>query len=120
MKAELVIIQNEADYRAAMALIGSLMQASSSKDLARLRAQARLVQAWEAERWPVRKVDVVDAIRFRMEQRGLKRSDLVKIIGSKSKASEVLNRRRRLSLTMIQRLHKHLEIPAEILIARAA
>ncbi len=103
-----------------MALVGSLMQATSARDVARLRAQARLVQAWESERWPVRKVDAVEAIKFRMEQKGLKRSDLVKIIGSKSKVSEVLNRRRRLSLPMIQRLHRQLDIPAEVLIARAA
>lgn len=120
MKAELIVIQNETDYRAAMALVGSLMQATNAKDIARLRAQARLVQAWESERWPVRKVDAVEAIKFRMEQKGLKRSDLVKIIGSKSKVSEVLNRRRRLSLPMIQRLHRQLDIPAEVLIARAA
>jgi HTH-type transcriptional regulator/antitoxin HigA len=120
MKTELIVIQNEGDYKAALALVGSLMQATDAKDIARLRAQARLIQAWEAEQWPVRKVDPVEAIKFRMEQKGLKRSDLAKIIGSKSKVSEVLNRRRRLSLPMIQRLHKHLGIPAEVLIARAA
>jgi HTH-type transcriptional regulator / antitoxin HigA len=120
MKAELIVIQNESDYAAAMVLVRSLMQATDAKDIARLRAQARLIQAWESERWPARKVDAVEAIKFRLEQRGMKRSDLVKIIGSKSKVSEVLNRRRRLSLAMIQRLHKHLDIPAEILIARAA
>jgi HTH-type transcriptional regulator/antitoxin HigA len=58
----------------------------------------------------------VEAIKFRMEQMGLTRSDLVPIIGTKSKVSEVLNRKRRLSLSMIRRLRARLDIPAEVLI----
>jgi HTH-type transcriptional regulator / antitoxin HigA len=118
MKAELVVIRNATDYKAARALVASLMNARTPADGARLRAQAVLVAAYEAEIAPPRPADPIEAIKFRMEQMGLRRSDLVPIIGTKSKVSEVLNRRRRLSLTMIRRLRAKLDIPADVLIGR--
>jgi HTH-type transcriptional regulator/antitoxin HigA len=120
MKAELIVIQNDADYAAALAMIGALMNATAPGDVGRLRAQARLIEAWEAERRPVRMVDPVEAIKFRMEQMGLTRADLIKLLGSRSKVSEVLSRKRPLSLAMIRRLREHLDIPADVLINRAA
>lgn len=120
MRAELVVIQSEADYASALAMIESLIDATDPKDIGRLRAQARLVEAWEAERRPLRPVDPVEAIKFRMDQMGMTRADLAKILGSRSKVSEVLNRKRPLSLAMIRRLHRQLDIPADVLISRAA
>jgi HTH-type transcriptional regulator / antitoxin HigA len=120
MKAELIVIQSEADYAAALALIDRLMDSSTPGDVGRLRAQARLVEVWEAERRPLRAVDPVEAIKFRMDQMGMTRADLAKLLGGKSKVSEVLNRKRPLSLAMIRRLHRQLDIPAEVLISRAA
>ncbi|MBM3510386.1 MAG: transcriptional regulator [Alphaproteobacteria bacterium] len=120
MKVELIAIRNEADYRAARALLAKLMTARSAAIGARLRAQAALIAAYEAERVPPRPVDPVTAIRFRMEQLGLKQADLVPMIGTKSKVSEVLNRKRRLSLAMIRRLRAKLDIPADVLIGDAA
>ena len=116
MKVELIAIRNDADYRAARALVVKLMRARTAADGARLRAQAALIAAYEAEIVPPRPADPVEAIKFRMEQMGLRQSDLVPIIGTKSKVSEVLNRRRRLSLPMIRRLRAQLDIPAEVLI----
>jgi HTH-type transcriptional regulator/antitoxin HigA len=120
MKAELIIIQSETDYAAALALIDGLMESSAPADVGRLRAQARLVEAWEAERRPLRMVDPVEAIKFRMDQMGMTRADLAKLLGGRSKVSEVLNRKRPLSLAMIRRLHRQLDIPADVLISRAA
>jgi HTH-type transcriptional regulator/antitoxin HigA len=116
MKVELIAIRNAVDYAAARALVASLMNARTERDGARLRAQAALVAAYEAEQAPLRPVDPIEAIKFRMDQMGLKQADLVPIIGTKSRVSEVLNRKRRLSLPMIRRLRAKLDIPAEVLI----
>src|SRR6185312_7273010 len=97
-----------ADYESARALMASLMSARTVAEGARLRAQAAIIAAYEAEVAPPRAVDPVDAIKFRMDQMGLTQSDLVPIIGTKSKVSEVLNRKRRLSLSMIRRLRQRL------------
>lgn len=119
MKTELIAIANDRDYRAARSLVAALMTSRRAGDIVRLRAQAALVEAYENERVPVRAVDPVEAIKFRMDQMGLAPADLVPIIGSRSKVSEVLNRKRRLSLGMIRRLHRELDIPADILIKAA-
>jgi HTH-type transcriptional regulator/antitoxin HigA len=119
MKVELIAIRNGADYKAARELVASLMNAQNASDGIRLRAQAALIAAYEAEVAPPRPADPIEAIKFRMEQLGLTRSDLVPIIGTKSKVSEVLNRRRPLSLSMIRRLRAQLDIPAEVLIRSA-
>jgi HTH-type transcriptional regulator/antitoxin HigA len=119
MKAELIVIENREDYAAAKALVSSLMEAASRADGARLRAQAALIAAYEAQVAPPRPADPIEAIRFRMDQMGLKPADLVAIIGSRSKVSEVLRRKRSLSLSMIRRLHQRLGLPAEVLIRAA-
>lgn len=119
MKTELIAIANDRDYREARSLVATLMTSRKAADIVRLRAQAALIEAYENERVPVRAVDPVEAIKFRMEQMGLAPADLVPIIGSRSKVSEVLNRKRRLSLGMIRRLHRELDIPAESLIKAA-
>jgi HTH-type transcriptional regulator / antitoxin HigA len=77
---------------------------------------ATLIDAYEAEHHPIDPPDPIEAIKFRMEQQGLTRKDLEGILGSRTRVAEVLNRRRRLSINMIRRLHEELDISAEVLI----
>ena len=76
-----------------------------------------LVRVYEKENHPVPPPTPIEAIRFVMDQRGMKQADLVPYIGSRSKVSEILRGKRTLSLSMIRSLHTHLSIPAEILIS---
>jgi HTH-type transcriptional regulator / antitoxin HigA len=116
MKVEVIAIRTQADCETARALLASLMNAHTAAEGAHLRAQAAIIAAYEAEIVPSRPVDPIEAIKFRMEQMGLKQADLVPLIGTKSKVSEVLNRKRRLSLSMIRRLRRKLDIPADVLL----
>ena len=75
-----------------------------------------LVHNYEADHFPIDLPDPIEAIKFRMEQLGYSQSDLAKHIGLKSRASEILNRKRKLSLDMIRQLHAGLNIPTDILI----
>jgi HTH-type transcriptional regulator/antitoxin HigA len=75
-----------------------------------------LVETYEAKEYPIELPDPIEAIRFRMEQAKLKQKDLIPILGSKGKVSEVLNGKRELSLTMIRKLVSELGIPAEVLL----
>ena len=75
-----------------------------------------LIEKYENENFPVDFPNPVEAIKFRMEQMGYTQSDLAKIIGLKSRSSEILNKKRKLSLEMIRQLHDKLKIPTEVLI----
>jgi HTH-type transcriptional regulator / antitoxin HigA len=110
-------IKTEADYAAAVAEVERLMDAVPGTERGdRLDVLATLVQAYEDAHWPMDPPDPIDAIRFRMEQQGLTRRDMERYIGPKGRVSEVLHRRRPLTLAMIRRLQEGLGIPAEILI----
>ena len=110
-------IRNEQDYAAALAEVEKLWGArSSTPEGDRLDILATLIDAWEAQHYPMDPPDPVEAIKFRMEQQGLTRRDLQGIIGTRARVSEVLERRRGLSIAMIRRLHDKLGIPAEVLI----
>jgi HTH-type transcriptional regulator / antitoxin HigA len=76
-----------------------------------------LVESYEMKHYPIAPPDPVDAIKFRMEQMGMTKADMVKYLGSQSRVSEILNRKRGLTLGMIKSLYKGLKIPAEILLA---
>ncbi len=80
----------------------------------RLDVLATLIDAYEAEHYPMDPPDPIEAIKFRMEQQGLSRKDLEPLIGTRTRVAEVLNRKR--SIGMIRRLHKHLGISADVLI----
>ena len=82
----------------------------------RLDVLVTLVEAYEEKRWRIDPPDPIEAIKLRMEQRGLTRRDLGKVLGSRGRVSEILNRRRPLTLEMIRRLHRELGILAEALI----
>ena len=75
-----------------------------------------LIEKYEDEQFPVGFPDPIEAIKFRMEQMGFTQSDLAKIVGLKSRASEILNRKRKLTLEMIRLLHDNLKIPTEVLV----
>lgn len=118
-------IKNEADYRAALAAIDALTAgdreppAGSDAD-DKLGVLITLVHAYEAETYPIDLPDPIEAIKFRMEQAGLSRRDLEPAIGGDGRVSEVLNRRRALTLPMIRRLNEMFGIPAESLIREYA
>jgi HTH-type transcriptional regulator / antitoxin HigA len=115
MKAKL--IKNDADHAAALARIEEIFNAKSGTPEAdECELLVHLVEAYEARHHAIDVPDPIEAIKFRMEQQGLKQPDLVPFIGSKSKVSEVLSRKRPLSLAMIRRLHHGLGIPASVLL----
>jgi HTH-type transcriptional regulator/antitoxin HigA len=111
------IIKSEKTYEEALAFVESLMDAKpGSKQEEDLELWSLLIEQYEKERYPIEAPDPIEAIRFRMDQLGLRRKDLENFIGQKSKVSEVLNRKRPLSLPMIRSLHSHLGIPAAVLV----
>jgi HTH-type transcriptional regulator/antitoxin HigA len=110
-------IKNKKDYDAAMKKIESLMDAKrNSPELDELEVLSILVEKYEDEHFPISTPDPIESIKFRMEQMGLSQNDLVPVIGSRSKVSEVLSGKRGLSVRMIRALHDRLKIPAEVLI----
>lgn len=110
-------IRTKPDYRAALKEIESLMSAQRDTPAGeRLDLLVTLVEAYEAKHYRLDLPDPVEAIKFRMEQSGLKPKDLVPMIGRLNRVYEVLNRKRPLTLQMIWRLHRDLGIPAECLI----
>lgn len=112
-------IHNNNDHQQALTRLTQLLEADPAPDsdaAAELEVLATLVEKYEAEQFAIAPPRPLEAIRFRMEQMGLRNKDLVPFIGSASKVSEVLNGKRPLSLTMIRNLNRHLDIPAEVLI----
>src|SRR5712691_842406 len=109
------IIKTEADYQATLRRIEAIFDAKPGTAKGdELELLLLLVETYEDATYPIDLPDPIAALRFRMEQQGLKPKDLIPYIGSKSKVSEVLSRRRPLSLTMIRKLVKGLHFPAEV------
>ena len=114
---EIKPIKTKADYRAALKEIGALMRAErDSTEGEHLGVLVTLVEAYENRHYRLELPEPIEAMRFRMEQKGMTPKDLVPIIGRINRVYEILNRRRPLTLAMIQRLHSELGIPAESLI----
>ncbi|MEX1258587.1 MAG: transcriptional regulator [Gemmatimonadota bacterium] len=110
-------IRTEDDYAAALAEVDSLMDAvPGSSEGDRLDVFVTLIEAYEARHWPIETPDPIEAIRVRMEQKNLRQRDLEPMIGSRGRVSEVLSRKRALTLPMIRRLSKGLDLRAEVLI----
>jgi HTH-type transcriptional regulator/antitoxin HigA len=109
------VLKTERDYKAALAHVEALMAAPAPAE-AELELWSLLVEKYEEEHFPIATPDPIEAIRFRMEQGGLGPTDLQTYLQSKSKVSEVMNRKRPLSLSMIRALHRGLKIPAEVLV----
>ena len=110
-------IRNEKDYERALAEVEVLWGAKAGTPKGdRLDILATLIEAYEAAHYPMDPPDPIEAIEFRIEQQGLSRKDLEKILGTRTRVSEVLNRKRGLSINMIRALHEKFGISAEILI----
>ena len=117
MKATLFVIENDADHAQAKALIEKLIGSNDPADRARLTAQARLVEAFERARWPRRAPSLPDLLRFLMDQHALSRADLVPLLGTPSRVSEVLTGKRELSMSMVRKLRDRFHISADLLIS---
>lgn len=110
-------IKTEADNEAALARIEQLFDAEpDTPEGDELEILATLVHAFEEEHYPIAPPDPIEAIKFRMEQQGLKDVDLVPYFGQRSRVSEILNRKRKLTITMIRKLNEGLKIPLDCLI----
>ena len=110
-------IRTKADYKAALKTVESLMGAQArTPEGDRLEVLVTLIEAYERQHFPMDLPDAVEAIKFRMEQQGLTAKDLEPMIGRSNRVYEVLNRKRGLTLAMIQKLHAGLGIPAESLL----
>lgn len=111
-------IRNDDDLDTAFRLLEPLFQAEDGTQEADDRdILVTLIEAYENKHYPIKSSDPVEAIKFRMEQQGLVPQDLEPFIGSSGRVSEILNRKRTLSLNMIKRLHHGLHIPYESLLA---
>lgn len=117
MATEVKPIRTKRDHEVALKEIERLWGAKTGTPAGdRLDVLATLVDAYEAEHYPMDPPDPIEAIKFRMEQQGLTRKDLEEIIGTRTRIAEVLNRKRGLSIAMIRRLHERLGISADVLI----
>jgi len=113
------VIKTEADYQAALKQVEILWDAApGTSDADQAELLTLLIEKYEKENYPIEAPDAVSAIKFRMEQAGLTRNDMIPYIGSKGRVSEILSGKRELSLAMIRKLHKELGIPAEVLLQK--
>ena len=121
MEVKVKPIRSEDDYDGALAEVAELMDAEPGTAKGdRLDVLVTLIEAYEARHWPIDPPDPIEAIRIRMEQRHLRPRDLEPMIGSRGRVSEVLSRKRPLTLPMIRRLARELDIRADILIQEVA
>ena len=110
-------IKTKADYRAALKDVEALMGAkANTADGERLDVLVTLIEAYERKHFPLELPDPVEAIKFQMDQKGLTPKDLEPMIGRLNRVYEILNHKRPLTLKMIWKLHRGLDIPAESLI----
>lgn len=115
---EIKPIKTEIDYQQAIHRIEQLWDAQKdTPEGDELDLLITLAEAWEMKHYPVAPPDPVDAITFRMEQMEMSKTDLARYLGSQSRVSEVLGRKRKLTLKMVKTLYKELKIPADVLLA---
>jgi len=117
MDATLIVIDSDTELARARALVDRLMASDNPTNIARLQAQARLIAAYEEGKWPRRSPRTADVIKYLMDQHGLTRADLVPILGTASRVSEVLRGKKGLSMAMVQRLRARFRVPADVLLA---
>ncbi len=111
-------IYNKADYQKALKKVEELMDAKpDTKEFDALNVLSILVENFENTHYKINLPDPIEAIKFRMSEQNLKQKDLVAMIGSKSRVSQTLNKKRKLTLPIIRKLHRDLNIPFENLIA---
>ncbi len=111
------LIKTEKDYQKSLKRLEKIFDSKSgTKEGDELYVLALLIEKYEDEHYKIEAPDPIEAIKFRMEQMGYKQKDLAEIIGYKGRVSEILNRKRKLTLEMIRSLHEKLNIPLESLI----
>ena len=116
-KMNIKLIKTKKDYEQALARLEIIFDAKKKTPKGdELELLGMLVDNYENEKFPIGFPDPVEAIKFRMEQLGYTQTDLANVVGLKSRASEILNRKRKLSLEMIRQIHNRLNIPTEVLI----
>jgi HTH-type transcriptional regulator / antitoxin HigA len=116
MDATVIVIDSAAELARARSLADRLWDSTDPADIARLQAQARLIAAYEESRWPRRPPTTAALIRHLMDQYDLTRADMVPILGTPSRVSEVLAGKKELSMGMVQRLRARFRVPADLLI----
>src|ERR1700730_14186326 len=116
MDVTLIVIDSDAELARARALVDRLWKSDDPTDIARLQAQARLIAAYEESKWPRRPPNIAELIRHLMDQHGLTRADMVPLLGTPSRVSEVLRGKKGLSMAMVQRLRARFRVPADLLI----
>ena len=110
-------IKTELDYNKALKRLEIIFDAKKgTKEGDELEILSILIEKFEKENYPIEMPDPIEAIKFRMEQLGMKQKDLAEVVGFKSRVSEILNRKRKLTIEMIRNLSQKLNIPTEVLI----
>ena len=110
-------IRNEKDYQKALDRLEDIFDAKKGTEEGdELEILSILIDRYENENFPIGMPDPIEAIKFRMEQMGMKQKDLAEVVGFKSRVSEILNKKRKLTLDMIRKLNTTLHIPTEVLI----
>jgi HTH-type transcriptional regulator/antitoxin HigA len=110
-------IKTKKDYQLALARLELIFDAKkNSKEGDELEILSILIEKYEDEHFPIGFPDPIEAIKFRMEQLGYTQTDLAKVVGLKSRASEILNKKRKLTLEMVRLIHDSLNIPTDVLI----
>ena len=111
------VIKTEKEYQKALKRLELIFDAArNSKEGDELELISLLIDNYEQERDPIDFPDPIEAIKFRMEQLGYKQKDLAEALGLKSRVSEILNRKRKLTLDMIRKLNEELGIPTDVLV----
>ena len=114
---EIKPIKTKQDYDQALQRLELIFEAKiGTKEGDELEVLGILIEKFEDDYFPIDLPDPIEAIKFRMEQMDYSQNDLAKVIGLKSRASEILNKKRKLSLEMIRNLHSIMKIPTEVLI----
>ena len=110
-------IRNEKDYQNALNRLELIFDAKKGTVKGdELEILSILIDQYENEKFPIGMPDPIEAIKFRMEQMGMKQKDLAEVVGFKSRVSEILNKKRKLTLDMIRKLNTNLHIPTEVLV----
>ena len=110
-------IRNEKDYQSALKRLELIFDAKKGSQKGdELEILSILIDKYENEKFPIGMPDPIEAIKFRMEQMGMKQKDLAEIVGFKSRVSEILSKKRKLTLDMIRKLNTTLHIPTEVLV----
>ena len=110
-------IRNEKDYQKALDRLEKIFDAKKGTNQGdELEILSILIDQYENQNFPIGMPDPIEAIKFRMEQMGMKQKDLAEIVGFKSRVSEILNKKRKLTLDMVRKLNTTLHIPTEVLV----